>query len=197
MKPFQLVIAGFISVLLLLLVILTLSLVGGYNRLVDLDESLDASYAQVFNRLEQRHDTINQMVATISGLQEHEREIYELIISARLAYADAIKTGDIDQLAEADALESIAISQLLVAIEDNPMITVSSAFNGLLDTIYSMESTLSVARRDYNQAVLAYNQNARRFPGLIFVSLFGFESRVAYWKIDEGKTDVPEISFTN
>lgn len=179
----------------LLILVFGIIFISGYNNLVDLDESIEFKYSQVENRLQQRHDTIEQMVATVSGLQEHEVEIYNKIVEARTAYAAAQLSGDLEALAEADALESLAITELLVAIEDNPQITVSGSFNTLLDTIASIESTLSVSRRDYNTAVEKYNKSVRRFPGMVFASMFDFEGSRDYWKIEDGVTEVPTIDF--
>jgi LemA protein len=197
MKASRIVFISTLGALLLVLLIGSLILIRGYNLLITYDESLDESYAQVFNRLKQRHDTITQMVDTISGLQEHEQEIYQMIISARMAYANAIASKDVDALAEADALESFAVSALLVVLEDNPRLSVTQSFESLLDTIYSIESSLSVARRDYNQNVATYNRYVRRFPGMIFASLFDFDQKIAYWMINEGESEVPTIDFNN
>lgn len=181
----------------LLVLIFGIIFISGYNNLVSLDESITSKYAQVENRLQQRHDTITQMVQTVSGLQEHEAAIYQMIVDARASYAAAVAAKDLEALAEADALESLAVSQLLAVIEDNPQITVSGSFNNLLDNISSLESTLSVSRRDYNLSVEKYNKTVRRFPGMVFASMFNFESNLGYWKIDNGATEVPNIDFGN
>ncbi|MDY3195315.1 MAG: LemA family protein [Paracholeplasma sp.] len=195
MKTTKYVLIASVSLILIVSLILGILSVRYYNRLVSLDENINESYAQVYNRLEQRHDTITQMVSTVSGLQEHEQAIYELIVEARTKYLAASASNDVDALAEADALESQAITQLLVVIEDNPNLTVSSAFNGLLDTIYALESALSVARRDYNNDVASYNRTVRRFPGNIYKNIYSFESNLSYWRINEGVDEVPNIDF--
>src|SRR5690554_626528 len=128
MKTTKYVLIASVSLILIVSLILGIMSVSYYNRLVSLDENINESYAQVYNRLEQRHDTITQMVSTVSGLQEHEQAIYELIVEARTKYLAASASNDVDALAEADALESQAITQLLVVIEDNPNLSVSSAF---------------------------------------------------------------------
>lgn len=197
MRIGRIVTLSVISISALLVLIFSIILVSGYNNLVGLDESITSKYAQVENRLQQRHDTVTQMVQTVSGLQEHEAAIYQMIVDARASYAAAVAAKDLQALAEADALESLAVSQLLAVIEDNPQITVSGSFNNLLDNISSLESTLSVSRRDYNLSVETYNKTVRRFPGVVFASMFNFESSLGYWKIDNGATEVPNIDFGN
>lgn len=193
----KLITLSVVGITVLLVLIFGIIFINGYNNLVGLDESITSKYAQVENRLQQRHDTITQMVQTVSGLQEHEATIYQMIVDARASYAAAVAAKDLEALAEADALESLAVSQLLAVIEDNPQITVSGSFNNLLDNISSLESTLSVSRRDYNLSVETYNKTVRKFPGVVFASMFNFESNLGYWKIDNGSTEVPNIDFGN
>jgi LemA protein len=177
-----------------LIVLFVVSLIFGYNALVDLDEDIQGKYAQVENRLQERHDKIGQIVATVEGLQEYALNVYEAITAARLAYQQA---QNLEELVEADALTAIAFSNLLVVVEDNPNISVTPAFVGLMDEISSMESALSIARRDYNLAVQAYNATVRRFPRNLYASLFGFERSNPYWKINDGADEVPVIDFNS
>ena len=101
----------------LLILVFGIIFISGYNNLVDLDESIESKYSQVENRLQQRHDTIEQMVATVSGLQEHEVEIYNKIVEARTAYAAAQLSGDLEALAEADAFRVSSHYGTIGAIE--------------------------------------------------------------------------------
>lgn len=189
------VIWSVIALITIFMVILFSVTIGSYNNLVNLDEGIKSDLSQVKNRLQQRHDTIEQMVAVINGLQEHEQTIYQMIVDARAAYLSASNSGNIDDLAEADALEAQTITQLLVVVESNPQITVSSAYNTLLLNIEINESQLSQARKDYNDTVEEYNATVRRFPGVLFRSLFSFNTAYEYWKIDDGATEVPNIVF--
>lgn len=177
---------GFIVVLLGIL------LITGYNGLVNLDENINGKYSQVENRLQERHDKIGQILGAVSGLQQHAEDIYEMITDARALYAGA---ESLEELIAADAAEAIAFTNLLVVVEDNPNITATSAYYALIDEISSMESALSVARRDYNEAVQDYNASVRRFPRVMYASLFGFEKEYEYWKMNDGADEVPVIDF--
>ncbi|MCF7932811.1 MAG: LemA family protein [Acholeplasmataceae bacterium] len=181
-----------LGVLVFLIFLVGILLVTGYNGLVNMDEDVVASYSQVENRLQERHDKIGQIVATVSGLQEHAEAIYEAITDARAAYAAA---QTLEDLVAADAAEAIAFTNLLVVVEDNPNITATSGFYALIDEIASMESTLSVARRDYNLAVQSYNAAVRRFPRVLYAKMFGFDQSHSYWKINDGADEVPTIDF--
>lgn len=177
-----------------IVVLLGIMLITGYNGLVTLDTNIDGKYAQIENRLQERHDKIGQVLGAVSGLQEHAETIYNAITAARAAYASA---STMEELIEADTAEAIAFTDLLVVVEDNPLITATGGYYALIDEISSMESALSVARRDYNEAVQDYNASVRRFPRVLYASLFGFEREVDYWKMNDGADEVPVIDFND
>lgn len=178
----------------LLLILIAIIMITTYNGLVNMDEDISAKYSQVENRLQERSDKINQIVLSVSGLQEHAESIYNAITSARLAYQSA---QTMEELIAADAAQAIAFTSLLAVVEDNPNITASQAYNELIYEISMMESTLSVARRDYNLSVQTYNAAVRRFPRVFFVNLLGFEKSYDYWKINDGADEVPVIDFND
>ena len=190
-KVRSITILGLIGLLLILIAII---MITTYNNLVDMDEDIHGKYSQIKNRLQERSDKINQIVASVSGLQEHAESIYNAITSARQAYQSA---QTMEELIAADAAQALAFSNFLVVVEDNPNITATSAYNELIYEISMMESTLSVARRDYNLSVQDYNASVRRFPRVFFANLFGFEKSYEYWKINDGADEVPAIDFND
>lgn len=191
-KGIVLGLAGFVSLLIL---ITGITLMVGYNRLVDLDESINGKMAQVDNRLQERKDKIDQLVDVVEGYTTVEQSIYTMITNARTSYAAAKVAGDADGMAEADALEIQAINALLAIVEDNPEIKSSQVYISLMIEISSMESALSTARLRYNEAVETYNRSARQFPRILFVQMFDFDTSKTYWKINDGAGEVPDINF--
>lgn len=179
----------------LLVLILGIMLITGYNGLVKMDNNVEGKYAQIENRLQQRFELIGQILGAVSGLQQHSESIWTMITDARAAYASA-KT--LDELIAADAAQAIAFTSVLAVIEDNPqLINANSGYYALIDTISSIESQLAVARRDYNEAIQAYNTSVRLFPKVLYASLFGFERKLDYWKINDGTDEVPIIDFND
>lgn len=189
------VLYGIIGTFVLFVIIIGISLGVGYNRLVTKDEDINSKYSQIEVRLQERHDKIGQLIATVDGLQEHAETIYNAITEAREAYAEAIAEGDMDALIDADAQAALALTDVLLVVEDNPLITAGSGYTALMDEISSMESALAVARRDYNEAVQEYNTSVRKFPTVIYAGMFGFEKDLTYWKMNDGADEVPEINF--
>jgi LemA protein len=191
-KGLVLGVAGIIS---LLMIITGITLMVGYNRLVDLEESINGKLAQVDNRLQERKDKIDQLVDVVEAYTTVEQSIFTMITNARAAYAAAKIIGDPDAMAEADALEIQAINALLAVIEDNPEIKSDAVYISLMIEISSMESALSTARLRYNESVETYNRSARQFPRILFVRMFDFDSSKTYWKINDGAGEVPDINF--
>lgn len=176
----------------LLVLIFALSLAGGYNNLVNLDEGINGAYSEIENRLQERNDKIGQLIGVVQGLHTYGLEVYEAITDAREAYANA---DTIEELIEADAATAISMNQFLVVVEQNPVITPAAAYIALKDEISSMESMLSIARRDYNESVEDYNATVRRFPTVLFASMFGFQTAAAYWRMNDGADEVPVIDI--
>jgi LemA protein len=186
----------FLSVIAAIAVIITISLSVGYNNLVDKDETIDSKYSQIEVRLQERYDKIGQIVNAVTGLQEHAETIYNAITDARIAYANAVASGDTQAMIEADAAQAEALNDLLVVVEDNSIaVNAGVGYAALIDEISSIESALAVARRDYNLAVQDYNSKVRKFPTIMYANIFGFEKEKVYWKMNDGADEVPEINF--
>jgi len=191
------ILISILSVLGILIVAMTGGVIGGYNNLVDLDEDIGGKFSQIEVRLQERHDKIGQILGAVSGLQQHAETIYNMITSAREAYATAKASGDMDAMIEADAAEAIALTEVLLVVEQNPLITANVGYYALIDEISSMEAALAVARRDYNQAVQAYNASVRKFPRVLYASMLGFERDLPYWKMNDGADEVPVVDFND
>lgn len=180
------------AVLVVLVLIVGIGLITGYNGLVNLDENINSKYGQIEIRLQERHDKIGQIVQSVQGLQDFELAVYTAVVNARTAYANATTQ---DELIAADALEAVSLANLLVVMENYPNIATAGSYYMLIDEISSIESSLAVARRDYNEAVQDYNASVRRFPRVLYAGLFGFDKSVEYWKMNDGADEVPVIEF--
>lgn len=192
MKKITIIILGSVVSLVLFFGI---SLLTGYNKLVDKDISVDYQYSVIDTRLQQRYDTLTQLATAVNGFQAHEQTIYDMITSAREAYATAKANGDLQGMIDADALQSIALADLLVLFEDNEPLQASEAYCDYMDAVWGIESALSEARRQYNLSVQEYNLYVRKFPGVLYASLYNYEKEYDYWKVGPNATEVPDIVF--
>ncbi len=186
-----------LSVIGAFLILITAVVITGYNSLVDNEETISQAKSQIEIRLQERHDMLTGMIAAVAGLQEHEQQLYDMITSARGLYENAIASGSEEDLIAADAAEAVALADFVayMSVEDNPDITAAQAYYDLLDSIQLTEGMLAVARHDYNEAVQVYNTAVRKFPKVLYASLFDFASAYPYWKMNDGADEIPVVDF--
>lgn len=194
MKQKNLIVLVALALVFVFVLVIGISMIAGYNDTVKMEETISANKAQVENRLLQRHDKIGLLVPAVEGLQEYALNVYQMITDARTAYANATTQ---EELIAADALESAALTSLLVVIEDNPNLTPSAAYYAYIDEVSAMENSLTVARRDYNESVREYNTKVKKFPRVLYINMFGFEKQYDYWELPNGAGEVPIVDFTD
>ncbi|MEK4426933.1 LemA family protein [Solibacillus sp. FSL K6-1523] len=162
-----------------------------YNKLIEGEEQIDASWAQVENQLQRRFDLIPNLVNSVKGYAAHEEEIFTQIAKARTDYGNA---SSVEQTATANNELSAALARLLVVVENYPDLKADVQFTRLMDELAGTENRLAVARKDYNETVQQLNNNVRTFPGNLIAKMFGFEKK-AYFEIKEGVEEAPTVDF--
>ena len=182
--------AGPLIAIIVLVVIAAIMIVPSYNKLVNLEEDVDQSYAQIETQLQRRVDLIPNLVNTVKGYASHEKEVLENIANARSKMAGA--QGPEEQAA-ADSELSSALSRLLVVVENYPDLKANQNFQQLMDELAGTENRIAVARKDYNDVVSVFNRNVKRFPGNGY-SIFGFDEK-EYFKAVEGAQQPPSVDF--
>ncbi|PIC56552.1 MULTISPECIES: LemA family protein [Sporosarcina] len=183
--------AGPLIAIIVLVIIAAIMIVPSYNKLVNLEEDVDQSYAQIETQLQRRVDLIPNLVNTVKGYASHEKEVLENIANARSKMAGA--QGPEEQAA-ADSELSSALSRLLVVVENYPDLKANQNFQQLMDELAGTENRIAVARKDYNDVVSAFNRTVKRFPGKIVASIFGFDEK-EYFKAVEGAQQPPSVDF--
>lgn len=166
-------------------------LIPSYNGFVDSNEDVNQAYAQVENQLQRRVDLIPNLVETVKGFAEQEREILTEIADARARLAGANSPGE---QAEADNELSGALSRLLVIVENYPVLKSDANFRQLMDELAGTENRLAVARQDYNESVSLHNRKVNRMPGAFIAGAFGFDER-EYFEAEDGAEEAPEVDF--
>ncbi|NLB54564.1 MAG: LemA family protein [Lentisphaerae bacterium] len=185
MKKTLIIIGIIVAVLLIMGVSLN-------NNLVEADENVSASWANVENVLQRRYDLIPNLVNTVRGYAEHEKSLFTEITELRSKWADA--SGKDEQIAVASGLEN-ALSRLMVVVENYPDLKANQNFLALQDELAGTENRISVERRRYNESVQSYNKLVRRFPSSIVAGLRGFSVSDDYFKADSAAQKAPEVSF--
>ena len=161
------------GILLLIILILTSS----YNGLVDRELKVDQSVADLDVQLQRRFDLIPNLVKSVEGALEQEREIIGKVTEARTKYASA-GSGN-DRVAAAGELEG-ALSRLLVVVESYPQVASLQNVRDLQVQLEGTENRVAQARRSYNETVTDFNRAVRRFPRSIIAAMFGFEKRTLF-----------------
>ena len=174
---------------------------GVYNNLVGLDESVNTAWSQVENAYQRRADLIPNLVNTVQGAADFERETLTEVIEAR-AQATQIQITP-DDLSDPQALAryqqaqdalSGALSRLLVTIERYPELKANQNFIQLQDELAGTENRIAVERRRFNETAQQYNTTRRRFPASLIAGWLGFE-QTAYFEAAQGAEQAPEVEF--
>lgn len=166
---------------------------NGYDRAIQLDEGVKKAWAQVENQLQRRFDLIPNLVETVKGIAQQEKDVFLGIAKARESYFQAKSTG---QKAKAAGVFQSALSRLLVLRESYPELKSNASFLKLQDSVEGTENRLSVERKRYNDAVSNVNTFSRKILGRLYASLAGVE-QAEYFEVTEEAKAVPKVSFTD
>ena len=162
-----------------------------YNGLVQLEEDVNQSYAQIENQLQRRLDLIPNLVETVKGFADQEQDVIDSVTEARSTLAGA---EGVSEQAEADAELSGALSRLLVVVENYPEIRSGENFQQLSDELAGTENRIAVSRQDYNATVSEFNRKVKSFPGNVVAGVFGFGEK-EYFEADPDASEAPDVDF--
>src|SRR5271169_5474744 len=181
---------------------LTLSACG-YNTIPTLEEQAKARWADVQNQYQRRADLIPNLVETVKGYATQEKNVLTAVIEAR-AKATQVKV-DASQLTDPDKVKAFqdaqnqlsgALGRLLAVSENYPDLKSNANFLALQSQLESTENRIAVARRDYIEAVRAYNLSLRTFPTLLWAkTMFSGNKPMAEFAASEGAEKPPQVKF--
>ncbi|MCX2793652.1 LemA family protein [Microbulbifer thermotolerans] len=188
-----------------LLCLLLLGLGGcGINNIPTNDEQVKAAWAQVENQYQRRADLIPNLVKTVKAYAAHERETLQAVTEAR-AKVGAIQVDQnliddpakLQQFEAAQAQLSSALARLMVVVERYPNLKADQNFLALQSQLEGTENRISVARRDYIQAVERYNREIRTFPGRIWHTILYSDMplRETFKATGEDVEKAPQVDF--
>lgn len=168
----------------------------GYNTIQTLDERVNNAQGQIQTQLQRRNDLIPNLVETVKGVTKQEQEVFGRIADARARMSGAIQSGDVQQMADANAQLTAGLGRLIAISENYPQLRSSENFRALQEQLEGTENRVSVARTDYNNAVNDYNAYIRRFPYNLTAKVFGAKGPRPYFQAAaEAQKGPPEVKF--
>jgi len=175
--------------------------IGKYNSLVEEQQQVNQSWAQVENQYQRRADLIPNLVNAVKGAADFEQQTLTDVIEARSKASSIQVSADdlnnpqkVQQFQQAQQQLSGALSRLLVTVEKYPELKANQNFRDLQVQLEGTENRISTERQRFNEAVQNYNTTVQTFPNNVFAGLFGFDQK-AYFEADEGASEVPEVNF--
>ena len=187
-------------IILIIVVLIGLWLIRIYNSLVTADENVSTAWSQVENVYQRRLDLIPNLVNTVQGAADFERNTLNEVIQARAAASsinlDAANLNEANLAAFQQAQDGLvqALSRLMVVVERYPELKANQNFRDLQSQLEGTENRIAVERNRFNEAVRIYNTSIRRFPKNLIAGIFGFEAR-AYFQAEENAQKAPQVQF--
>jgi len=176
----------------------------GINNIPTYDEKVTSAWSQVENQYQRRADLVPNLVATVKGFAAQEKETLTAVVEAR-AKATSIQLDPsmlndpeaVSRFQEAQGSLGRALGRLLMVTENYPDLKSNANFLALQSQLEGTENRISVARRDFIQAVQQYNTEIRTFPGRIWHSLLYSEMELKenFSATTENAEQAPAVEF--
>jgi len=188
-----------ISLILLAVIVLFVFLgIGAYNKLVSLRNQVANAWKQIDVQLKRRHDLIPNLIETVKGAMNFERDTLEAVVSARNKAIAASTSGSVAATATAETQLTGALGRLLAVVEAYPDLKATGNVAQLQEELTATENKIGFSRQLYNDTATQYNTAQQTFPTMLFAGMAG-ASPASLWEItDEAERAVPKVdlSFT-
>ena len=171
-----------------------------YNSMVEKQEAVTAQWSQVENVYQRRADLIPNLVSTVKGYADFEKETLTGVIEARAKATSVnidpskLDASSIQKFQAAQDGLSSALSKLMVVVERYPDLKANQNFLELQAQLEGTENRIAVERKKFNESVQGYNTYIRKFPNNMIAGMFDFD-KMAYFEADKGANTVPEAQF--
>jgi LemA protein len=183
--------------------ILLLSLVGIYNRLVTLRNRFKNAFSQIDVQLKRRYDLIPNLVESAKAYLSHERQTLEAVIAARNSAVSANQKAAANPLDEtamktmvgAEAALTGAVGKFFALAEQYPDLKANQTIQQLMEELTSTENKIAFARQAYNDAVMEYNNQREIFPNNVFAGIFGFSEAVLFEVSSQVEREAVKVKF--
>ncbi len=190
-----------IAVILIFFGIMVIWGVGIYNNLVTSEQNVTKQWAQVENQYQRRADLIPNLVNTVKGYANFEKQVLTDVIEARSRVGQFNVTPEVlndpqsfQKFQSVQGELSSALSRLLAVVENYPELKANENFLQLQAQLEGTENRISVERKRFNETVQEFNVSIKRFPATILASIFGFREK-QYFSATPGSEVPPKVEF--
>ncbi|SMC72154.1 LemA family protein [Polynucleobacter kasalickyi] len=190
----------------LISILMVLTLTGcGYNSFQTADEQIKANWSEVLNQYQRRSDLIPNLVNTVKGYANQEKDVLTQVTEARAKVGTIQATSELVNdpeafkkfLAAQNELKG-SLSRLMVVSENYPQLKSDATFRDLSAQLEGTENRITVARNRYIKAVQEYNVNVRTFPNNLTAMMFGYKPKENFTVENEAAiSKAPTVDFNS
>ena len=180
-------------VLLVVVALVVVWAIAGYNRLVGLRNQVANGWRQIDVQLKRRHDLIPNLVNAVRGSMDFERDTLTSVIDAR---AKALTAAGPADAAQKEGALSQALGRLLALAENYPVLKSNDNVKMLQEELSATENKVGFARQFYNDLATKFNIAQQVFPANLFAATFGFKPVELFEVTVESDRDVPAVDLS-
>lgn len=190
-------------ILLVVAVVLVIWVVGLYNFFVSSKARIKASIQEIGNQLKRQSDLIPNLESSAKGYLKHEKDIFKSLTDARKSVESAVKSGNLQKMADAGSKLSQVLPKIQVLVESNPELKADKVVARLMDELRDTSDKVMYSRRLLIDLSADYNVKRVSFPSNIIANMFKFEEMKgldtpasgAHLSVSESETKSPKINL--
>jgi len=182
-------------VVLGIIAVLVIWFLSIYNRLVNMRNKVQNTWAQIDIQLKRRYDLIPNLVEIVRAYAKHEREVMENVTNARNAAQQASASGPAAR-SQVEGELSALLSRLMIVAEAYPDLKASQNFLALQGELASTENKTGASRQLYNDSVLGYNNKIQMFPSSMVAGITSFKASEFFAAKAETEKQASKVSLT-
>ncbi|MDX9892800.1 MAG: LemA family protein [Patescibacteria group bacterium] len=162
-----------------------------FNSLIRLKNRTQEAFSDVDVQLKRRHDLIPNLMETVKGYAQHEKELFEKVTQAR---SNAINAQGVEEKGQAENVLSQTLKSIFAVAENYPDLKASQNFLQLQDELSDTENKIQAARRFYNGNVRDFNTKTQTFPNNLVVGILGFKN-FDFFQAENGERENVQVKF--
>ena len=179
-------------IIIIIIAVLVIAVVGGYNSLVSLRNQVQNAWAQIDVQLKRRHDLIPNLIEAVKGYMQFERDTLTQVVEAR---AHAISAPDQASRVQAENQLTLGLGRLLAVMENYPQLKADQNVLRLQEELTTTENQIAFSRQAYNDSVMQLNTRIESFPTNLIANNFGFKQADYFQGAPEDQA-VPKVDLS-